>query len=413
MVSSLFFESLTSYLDLLWRTFADRRCRPSPPAMLTIVGFLPLFAMVQAIHWMGFLLDEILFPGYRQVTVGRPVFVLGPPRSGTTLVHRVLARDDQFTTLHTWECLFAPSVTQRRFWMALGRIDRWLGRYVGRGIERVERVLAGHLDAVHSVRLGAPEEDYLALTPILACFILVLPFPFSERLWRLGLFDREMPEPTRSRILAFYQAILQRHMYVHGPEKRLLSKNASFGAWAAALCDTFPDASFLCCMRDPVETLPSQLSSVGSGVTLFDSARGDRSRLNERFTEVLAFHYRNLLQVLMPMEPKRRAFLPMETLVLTLEESISEAYRLICLPLSDAFRAVLHEEAKASRQYCSRHRYNLAETGLDTETVCSRFEPYYTWHATENGASGEHGAPMAAGQAYHSANETAVESKSP
>jgi hypothetical protein len=147
-VSSLFLESLSSYLILAWRTFADRRYRPSPLALLAMVGFLPLFAMVQAIHWIGFLLDEVLFPGYRRVTVRRPIFVLGPPRSGTTLVHRVLARDDQFTTLHTWECLFAPSVTQRRFWMALDRLDRWLGRYVGRGIERLERGLAGHLDAV-------------------------------------------------------------------------------------------------------------------------------------------------------------------------------------------------------------------------------------------------------------------------
>jgi hypothetical protein len=297
--------------------------------------------------------------------------------------------------------------------MALGRLDRWLGGYVGGAIERLERGLAGHLDAVHAVRLDAPEEDYLTLTPILACFILVLPFPFSERLWRLGLFDQEIPEPTRSRILAFYRANLQRHLYVHGSEKRLLSKNASFGAWVGGLRDSFPDASFICCTRDPVETLPSQLSAVRGGVTLFDSARGDRSRLNERLTEVLAFHYRNLFQVLVPMESKRRVFIPMDSLVVDLEGTIRNVYRLIRLALSDDFQAVLREEAIANRRYRSRHHYDLADEGLDTATVRSRFAPYYTWRETGTVSSGVHGTAMAESQVYHSSDATAAETRSP
>ena len=410
---ALFLESLIAYVELVWRTFAERRSRPSLWGALTMAVFIPLFTLVQALHWLGFLFDEVLFRGYRQVPVRQPVFVLGPPRSGTTLVHRVLARDEQFTTLRTWECLFAPSVTQRRFYRALGRLDRWLGGYVGRGIHRVGRRVTGSLDTVHAMRLEAPEEDYLTLTPILACFILVLPFPFADRLWRLGLFDRDIPQVTRSRILAFYRKNLQRHLYVHGPEKRLLSKNASFGAWAGALRDTFPDASFLCCMRDPVETLPSQLSAVRGGVTLFDSARGDASSLSERFTEVLAFHYRNLLRVLVPMESERRTFLPMERLVLALEETIRDAYRTIQLPLSDAFKAVLHEEAAAHRGYRSPHGYDLADTGLDAKTMRLRFAPYYAWRETGTGASNANGAARAKREAYRGAHPSTVQVERP
>ena len=380
---TLFLESLTTYLVLVWRTFADSRWRPSFRAGIVMVGFLPLFALAQAVHWLGFLMDECLFRNYRQIPVRRPVFVLGPPRSGTTLVHRILARDKQFTTLRTWECLLAPSITERRIYLALGRVDRRFGGYLSRGVEKLTRRLTANLDAVHAVGLDAPEEDYLTLTPILACFILVLPFPFSETLWRLGLFDRDTPAPRRERILAFYRANLQRHLYVHGPEKRLLSKNASFGAWSSALGETFPDARYICCMRDPLETLPSQLSAVRSGVILFDSTRGAEAHLTERFTEVLAFHYENLLRVFGPMSCERRAFVPMDLLVERLQGTLADAYRAIGLPLSEAFDEVLREEDAANRRYRSSHHYDLADTGLGIEAVRSRFASYYAWH--ENG----------------------------
>lgn len=379
-MAELFVESLGVYFKLVWRTFTDRSWRPSLRAGFVLAGLMPLFMLIQFLHWLGFLLDDLLFRDYRKITIREPVFVLGPPRSGTTLVHRVLALDEQLTTLQTWECLFAPSITQRRFWMALGRLDRWLGGHVNRGIERLEARLTSKLEAIHATRLRAPEEDYLTLLPVLASFILVLPFPCSDQLWRLGTFDRDMSERSRRRILAFYRANLQRHLYVHGPGKRMLSKNASFGGWAGSLSQAFPDARFLCCLRDPMETLPSQLSSVADAVSLFDCNRGGNARLRERFIDVHAFHFHNLLQVLTPLPSERCVFLPMDRLVTTLEESMHNAYHTLDLPLSEDFRRALHNAAASNRNYRSRHRYDLTSTGLDEHGLRRRFATYYTWH---------------------------------
>ena len=47
--------------------------------------FLPILFFGQLIHWVGFLLDEIFFRGYRKVAINDPVFIVGIPRSGTTL----------------------------------------------------------------------------------------------------------------------------------------------------------------------------------------------------------------------------------------------------------------------------------------------------------------------------------------
>lgn len=372
----LFLDSLRAGLGIALAGLAPRRGGLAPRRLAVTLLFVPLFALVQGIHWLGFLLDELLFRGYRRVAVRAPLFVLGPPRSGTTLVHRVLARDPALTTFSTWECLFAPSVSQRLFWRALGRLDRRLGAPLARLLARAEARAARGLDAIHTTRLGAPEEDYLALTPILRCFILFLPFPHAERVWQMGFFDRDLPEAERARILDFHHRLLQRHLYVHGADKRLLSKNASFGSLAGSLARRYPDARFLCCLRDPLETVPSQLSSLAGGLALFGTgATGVPVR--SRMVEVLAFQYENLLGTLEPLPASRRRFVPMQALQTRLAAEIRAAYRDMGLPLAPAFATALTEEDAAARRYRTRHRYSLDGVGVEGEAIRGRFAAYY------------------------------------
>ena len=382
-----FMDSLGSGIAIAAGALAPRHGGLSPRRLAVLVLFVPLFALVQAIHWLGFLLDEILFRGYRRVPVAAPLFVLGPPRSGTTLVHRVLARDPGLTTFSTWECLFAPSVTQRVFWRGLGALDRRLGAPLGRLRSWLESRLAGGLDAIHPVRLDAPEEDYLALTPILRCFILFLPFPHAERIWQMGFFDRDVPPPEQARVMGFYHRLLQRHLYVHGPDKRLLSKNASFASLVGSLERRYPDARFLCCLRDPLEAVPSQLSSVASGLRLFATdATGVPVR--SRMVEVLAFQYENLMGALEPLPDSRRMFVPMTELKRDLGGVVRGAYTRLGLPLAAEFEAALDGEARAARDFRTRHRYTLDGEGIEGAAIRRRFAGYYTRRPVRAAAPG-------------------------
>ena len=153
---------LTSAGRLLLLALSTLRPGPSAPPLaflrriLVMAAFVPLFALVQLIHWVGLLLDEILFRGYRRVEIHEPLFVLGVPRSGTTHLHRVLAQDPQYTTFSTWECLFAPSVTERRLLMGLGWLDTRIGRPLGRLLDRLERRVFDGMAQVHSMGLQGP-----------------------------------------------------------------------------------------------------------------------------------------------------------------------------------------------------------------------------------------------------------------
>ena len=66
------------------------RLTPKRFGVLLIVAGLYCLAEITA--WIGFLLDSIFFSGYRDQPVRKPVFIIGPPRSGTTFLQRLLAR---------------------------------------------------------------------------------------------------------------------------------------------------------------------------------------------------------------------------------------------------------------------------------------------------------------------------------
>ncbi|EGV17826.1 sulfotransferase [Thiocapsa marina] len=395
---TLFFESLTNLLVLTYRTFIPRPGHPRPSAgrMLVMSGFIPLFALVQGIHWIGFLLDEILYRGYRRVVIREPLFVLGVPRSGTTYLHRLIARDTALTTFSTWECLFAPSITQRKFWLGLGRIDARIGRPLGRMLDWIERHAFKGLDTVHAMRLSDPEEDYFALMPVLACFILILPFPHSDLLWRMGLFDRDMPQARRARMMDFYHRCLQRHLFVHGPEKRLLSKNAAFAPLAGSLVASFPDARFIVCLREPHATLPSQLSSLEAGIDFFDvlSATPD---FRERLTDQLGFYYKNLETALGERPEERCAWVTMRALQSDPARLMQAVYAQLGLPPNEELRGALARDASEPGTYRSSHAYSLEQFGLSRGDIDRDLGPVFARLAARSARTAANASPMQTG----------------
>lgn len=260
---------------------------------LFLVVLYPLFLLLQLVHWLGFLLDELFFPGYRRQVVRAPVFITGVPRSGTTFVHRTLSADaDRYVTVSTWEAVLAPSVIERKCWRALAALDRAMGSPLKRGLRAATRGMGGGFDAVHEIDLASPEEDYLWLLPAGGCFILFLAFPYAGTLESLADLDR-MPAKHRERILDLYHRCLQKHLYAHGGDRRLLSKNAAFGSWAPALRARYPDARFLICVREPVTALSSQLSSLKPARVLFGTDPDGRYT-TEAFTRIYARTYATL-----------------------------------------------------------------------------------------------------------------------
>jgi hypothetical protein len=341
-----------------WRPGPASAGRWSLYRSLVLAGLWPLFLLIQAINWAGLLLDELLFADYRRVRVREPLFIIGVPRSGTTFLHRLIAGDEKrFTTTTLWECLFAPSITQRYIWTAVARLDGWLGRPLGRALSWLERRVLGGLDDIHKTGLTAPEEDYLALMPVLGCFLIVLAFP-HQGFWRLCYFDRELSPAEQDRLLDFYHRLVQRHLWFHGVHRTFLSKNPSFTPMLEGLARRFPDACFVGCLRNPTAAVPSQVNSMMVGARLLDR-QADTAWWRDRLSAMLVFYYRHLLDALPALAEQRRQLVTMEELVADPQAVVESLYRRFGWRPGAAALESLRRQAEAAKGYRSGHQYSL------------------------------------------------------
>jgi hypothetical protein len=307
---ALCLQSLVRYCKWLGGSLWLKDPTHAPLCLRRILFLLlcPLLLLIQLTHWIGFLLDEIFFPRYRSIQVREPVFITGIPRSGTTFVHRSLARDKhQFSTVSTWEALLAPSICARKLIAAVAVLDRRLGAPLAKAIAALTRRAAGDFNAIHAVTPDAPEEDYLWLLPAASCLILLLAFPESRYLAQMAALDT-LPKNQSKRLLDFYERCIQRHLYAGGKGRRFLSKNAAFASWCPALRQRFPDAKFLLCIREPSEALRSQLSSLAPARRIFgtDPTGTITARL---FTEIFKHNYKALADFTRQQDPKAVALI--------------------------------------------------------------------------------------------------------
>jgi hypothetical protein len=335
---------------------------------------LPVFLLFQLGHWLAHLLDELFFRGYRSVEVARPLFVVGVPRSGTTFLHRVLARDDSnFTTLRTWEAFLAPSVLAKRIFLGLGRIDRLFQRPLYRLLRLIERRVMRGMNNIHRLSLSEPEEDFIVLLPALGCLAMIALFPSADELWKLARFDTAVTPAHRARLMAFYRACLQKHLYVFGDGRRLLSKNVSFASWVRSLRETFPDAQFAGCLRDPQSVLPSQLSALEPSMTLF-GADARAMQFGNRVVEMLKFYYRHLQEESRDGTDDAWTIIWMDEIKQDLEGTVRRIYAACELAMPSGVGHALTEGARRSRAHRSSHRYSLDAFGWTAADIAQHFQ---------------------------------------
>ncbi len=336
------------------------------PLFLMMWLALSLFSLV---HIIGHILDELLFFHYRRVAIKEPVFILGIPRSGTTFLQRLLSDDERFTTLATWEALLAPSIFERYFYKALGRLLRPLENAV---IALRHKLFHG-MDDIHRIRLQEPEEDFLLLIPLMACLLVAFACPRAGHFWRLGWFDMKLPAWYRRTVMLFYSRCLQKHLYYHGEHLCILSKNPSFTSLLQSLLDNFPGARIVACTRAPAEVLPSQLSSLRPAMSLLGSGKLSPQTQNTMIG-LLQHYYSQLLKY---SQEERIHFLPITRLQSDLPLAMASLFTFLDMTQSAASWDALAQTSE-DKQHSSSHRYSLAEFSLTEEIVDDRFRDVWT-----------------------------------
>lgn len=349
----------------------------TPKRVAWLALFYTVYGLLEAVTWLGFLLDDILFPRYREIQIKEPVYIIGNPRSGTTFLQRLMAKDRQtFISMRTWEMLLAPSITMRKVGWALATFDRWLGGPLTKLLTALERRWAEE-NVIHRVALSAPEEDEYLLFHIWSNLKIWLYVAMVKEAKPYTHFDSAMSEEDKRRILTFYKRCLQRHLYAHqGGDRHYLSKNPSFTPWVDTLYEYFPDIKIIYLARNPLDMVPSYISLKEEEWQLLgDPVKEYASR--DYVLEMAHHWYTYPLERLARAPEESYVIVNFNDLVNDAKGTIARIYDRFDLEIGPEFSQILLEAAKEARNHESLHEYSLQEMGLTREGIVSQFQEVF------------------------------------
>jgi omega-hydroxy-beta-dihydromenaquinone-9 sulfotransferase len=329
---------------------------------------LVLVPVVATFHAICFFLDNILFPGLRQVEVRTPVFIVGHARSGTTLMHRLMSKDGQRFSFFLLYELFLPSLLQKKAIRFLAACDRrFLGARIEKNIQAWEERKFAATQDMHATGLTAPEEDDFIHTFSCASGFWIVLLPY------MGLLDfyyvDQRPPQSRRRLMNFYKECVKRQLYLNGADKIHLSKNPTFSGRVESLIETFPDARIVVLMRNPYETIPSLLKLMQRSWQLrgWDGAQMNRSL---RALADQSFHtYKYPLEVLARHPNTKQAIVDYRELVAQPKRTVEAVYAQLGFPMSSEFSQVLTAEEQRAKSHETTHTYSLDEFGLKSDEI--------------------------------------------
>jgi hypothetical protein len=311
--------------------------------------------------------DLLRHPEIHEVEIRRPLFITGLPRSGTTLLHRLLSQAPGARALRFWETL-EPSPPPEA---ATARSDPRIAR-ARRAIRSLE-ALAPRIRAAHSYEAEAPEECNSLFAQSFAA--AMLPYMFDAPAYIDWL--RELDRAANYR---YFRSQLQLLSWRDAGEYWVLKAPAHLFSLDVILL-VFPDARFVVTHRDPQDSIASACS-LAAAYRSITADHIDLNRLGAEVSQVLAVGMEWALGARAGADPSRFFDVSYPTLL----DDPTGVTRAICERFDYRFDRAAQQRmrlwlAENPRGKHGPHRYGLAEFGLDPTTINNRFASYRDWLA--------------------------------
>lgn len=300
-------------------------------------------------------------PGVEHLELAPPVVIVGLQRTGTTLLHRLLASDPAFRWLTSWEALYPAPFTRS----ARGADPRV------RAAERAERALAylaPDFFAVHPVEAHAPEEEVLLLDNSLRSTV-------PEATLRVPTFSRWLEEQDQRPAYRTLKLLLRLLSRQRGPRAWLL-KTPHHLEWLDVLFETFPGARVIWTHRDPSTTLGSFCSMIAHGRGVF-SDEVDPHEIGRGWGQKVLRMVERAMDVRDRHGASHFHDVRYEELVADPIGEVAAIYTFLGRELTPGLKARVQAARLAQpRHRYGRHRYELADFGLRRDQVRERFARY-------------------------------------
>lgn len=291
--------------------------------------------------------------------VEAPIFVVALPRTGTTLLHRLLDRDPRLRTLRTWEMDHPvpppdPATFARDPRIARARRDAALLDWV-----------APDFKSIHEIGAELPEECINLFANEL------------ESVWFLVGLD--LPSYARWLDARDLRPLYARHRLALGllasrfPLRRWVLKAPMHLLGLSAILATYPDARIVWTHRDPARVVPSEASLFVTMRRAFQDGV-DPHAVGRELLEQLADWWARASAARRAADPSRFFDVPYDDLVREPMDVIERLYAWSGMELEPSVRAAMEAHVRVHRQHRHGvHRYAAADFGLREEEIRERF----------------------------------------
>ena len=303
-------------------------------------------------------------PELAQEEIRRPLFILGLPRTGTTLLYGLLAEDPAHRPPLSWEVDDPCPPASSASYHTDPRIARTEKRF-----EQVRRLAPG-FQAIHPVGSLLPQECIVITAPEFMSLRFEMCFDVAG--YQEWLVDQDLTPSYR-----FHRRFLQ-HMQSRHRALRWVLKSPGHLGPIDALFEVYPDALVVQTHRDPIRVVPS-VASLEYTMRMVSSDEVDPIRLGRQQLR----QWSRLLEQGMDARarhPEREA----RIVDLQLRDVVRDPIACVRL-VYERFELPLRPEAlERMRAYLARHphdefgvhRYGLEPFGLGEEEVSRAFKGY-------------------------------------
>jgi len=308
--------------------------------------------------------------------VARPLFIVGLPRTGTSLLHELLAQDPANRVPMSWEVMHPYPPPERATYATDPRIAA-----VNQHLGGVDRVLPG-FKAMHPMGAELPQEC-VALTAHDCASML---FSTTHRVPR---YQAWIDAADLRPVYASHRRQLQ-YLQLRCPAEHWVLKSPGH-LWALdALLHEYPDAAIVQTHRDPLQVVAS-LASLVATLRGMSSDAIDRAAIGAEWTVRLADGLARAGAVRARWPDAAPAPFDVQFGELLRDEigMVRRIYAHVGRTLSADAEARMRAFLAANpRHKHGAHRYTLADAGLDATTERSRYAAYQRRFAVPSDGEG-------------------------
>jgi hypothetical protein len=317
------------------------------------------------VNRLGYVADRKRLPEIAKQEIVRPLFIIGLPRTGTTILHDVLAQDPANRAPLTWEVMFPSPPPETASFESDPRIARCAATFPS-----VDAQIPA-FKAMHPMGAQLSQECVTLMGEAMCTPLFHNQFRVpSYEDWVDGAADW-------SHVYAFHRQQLQHLQSRHMRERWVLKTGAHL--WGLDhLLRSYPDARIVFTHRDPVKSMTSY-ASLTSLVRSMGSDEVDRFEVAQDWSARLARVLARAIEVRRGSAYPQATFYDMyfEDFVADQFSEVQKIYAAFGLPMTEAgaarMRAYIAGHPKGKDGI---HRYAPEEFGVDPGAVRRDFRTY-------------------------------------